>query len=41
MCGCPIGVAPWNPDEFDVSASIKRVGGNAAGRGRRRSVDYE
>ena len=29
MCGCPIGVAPWNPDEFDVSASIKRVGDKA------------
>lgn len=29
MCGCPIGVAPWNPDEFDVSASIRRVGDDA------------
>jgi hypothetical protein len=29
MCGCPIGVAPWNPEEFDVSASIKPVGSNA------------
>lgn len=23
MCGCPIGVAPWEPSLFDVSASIK------------------
>ncbi len=22
MCGCPIGKAPWNPDEFEVSARI-------------------
>ena len=23
MCGCPIGVQPWDPSLFDVSASIK------------------
>ena len=23
MCGCPIGVEPWNPSLFDVSASVK------------------
>ena len=22
MCGCPIGVAPWNPNEFAVTARI-------------------
>lgn len=22
MCGCPIGVAPWNPDDFNVTAKI-------------------
>jgi hypothetical protein len=24
MCGCPIGVPPWNPDQFDVMAVIKQ-----------------
>ena len=23
MCGCPIGVQPWDPSLFDVSASVK------------------
>jgi hypothetical protein len=23
MCGCPIGVSPWEPSLFDVSASIR------------------
>jgi hypothetical protein len=23
MCGCPIGKEPWNPELFDVSASVK------------------
>jgi len=22
MCGCPIGVAPWNPNEFEVTVRI-------------------
>lgn len=24
MCGCPIGVPPWNPEQFDVMAVIRR-----------------
>lgn len=24
MCGCPIGVPPWNPEQFDVMAVIKQ-----------------
>jgi hypothetical protein len=24
MCGCPIGVAPWNPEQFDVMAVIRQ-----------------
>ena len=27
LCGCPIGVAPWNPEQFEVMAVIKQ-GGN-------------
>lgn len=27
MCGCPIGVAPWNPEQFDVTALVKPVNG--------------
>lgn len=27
MCGCPIGVAPWNPEDFEVMAVISEVGG--------------
>lgn len=24
MCGCPIGIPPWNPEQFDVMAVIKQ-----------------
>ncbi len=24
MCGCPIGILPWNPEQFDVMAVIKQ-----------------
>jgi hypothetical protein len=24
MCGCPIGVSPWTPDQFDVMALVKQ-----------------
>ena len=24
MCGCPIGVPPWNPEQFEVMAVIKQ-----------------
>lgn len=24
MCGCPIGVQPWNPEQFDVMAVIRQ-----------------
>ena len=24
MCGCPIGITPWNPEQFDVMAVIKQ-----------------
>jgi hypothetical protein len=24
MCGCPIGVPPWNPEQFDVMAVIRQ-----------------
>ncbi len=29
MCGCPIGVEPWDPSLFDVSASIRSGDGYA------------
>ena len=24
MCGCPIGIMPWNPEQFDVMAVIRQ-----------------
>jgi hypothetical protein len=27
MCGCPIGVAPWNPEDFEVVAVVTETDG--------------